>query len=404
MKEKLKERQVREALTKHIEKIYPSKEALERILRSGKKLTIYWGADPTSPDIHLGHSTNFFVLRRFQNLGHKIVVLIGDYTAQIGDPSGQDKSRRMLTEKEVKRNYKTYKQQILKILDSKKTIFRFNSDWWNKMSAKKLLALDNLFTQQQMIERDMFQRRIKENKPISIKEFQYPLLQGYDSVALKTDIELGATDQLFNMLVGRELVKIFLKKEKFVVTTPLLINPETGRKLMSKSEGNCVSLQDNSKQMYGKIMALSDEVIVKCFKLCTDLPEEKIKKIELRLKSCENPRDLKSELAYEIVKMYHGEKKAKEAEGEFNRVFQKHELPGKISEVILKAGAYNIINLLVLTKMAASKSEARRLVLGKAVKINGQKINDFKLKVEISPESVIQVGKRHFMKIKIGKL
>jgi len=272
------------------------------------------------------------------------------------------------------------------------------------MSAKKLLALDNLFTQQQMIERDMFQRRIKENKPISIKEFQYPLLQGYDSVALKTDIELGATDQLFNMLVGRELVKIFLKKEKFVVTTPLLINPETGKKLMSKSEGNYVSLQDNSKQMYGKIMALSDEVIVKCFKLCTDLPEEKIKKIELRLKSGENPRDLKSELAYEIVKMYHGEKKAKEAEGEFNRVFQKHELPGKISEVILKAGAYNIINLLVLTKMAASKSEARRLVLGKAVKINGQKINDFKLKVEISPESVIQVGKRHFMKIKIGKL
>ncbi|OGD30772.1 tyrosine--tRNA ligase [Candidatus Azambacteria bacterium RIFCSPHIGHO2_01_FULL_44_55] len=390
---------IKETLTRQVAEIYPSREMLEKALKSRKKLTIYWGIDPTSPDVHLGHSTNLFILKRFQDLGHKVIILIGDYTAQIGDPAGKDKVRKVLTESEVKRNYKTYKNQILKILDPKKTLFRFNSEWWGKMSAKKLLEIDDLFTHQQVIERDMFQRRIKENKPISIKEFQYPLLQGYDSVALKTDIELGATDQLFNMLAGRELEKIYLKKEKIVITTPLLINPKTGNKLMSKSEGNYISLQDSANQMYGKAMALPDEVILDCFRFCTDLPEQEIKNVEKQLESGGNPRDAKTKLAHEIVAIYHGVKKAEEAAHEFHKIFIDKELPGKISAVSLKAGPYPIVDLLVKTGLASSKSEARRLVEQGAVKIDRGAVKDIKAELKISGSIVVQVGKRNFRKI-----
>lgn len=400
MKNASKKNLIRELLTKQIDNIYPNREVLEKVLNSGEKLTIYWGIDPTSPDVHLGHSTNLFVLRRFQNLGHKVIILIGDYTAQIGDPSGMDKSRKMLTESEIKSYYVTYKLQILKILDSKKTIFRFNSEWWNKISAKQLLKLDGLFTHQQIIERDMFERRIEKKLPVSFLELQYPLLQGYDSVALNTDIELGATDQLFNMLTGRYLVKTFLKKEKFVITTPLLINPKTGKKLMSKSEGNYISLNDSYFDMYGKLMALPDDVIVPCFKLCTDLTDEEIGSFEARLKRGENPRNLKSDLACEIVKIYHGEKKAEEANQEFNKVFRKHGLPEKISTIVLKTKDYKIVDLLMTTKLAPSKSQARRLILGNAVKINGKTANDPKANININSDLVVQVGKRHFKKIK----
>lgn len=399
MNEKTKDQLIKEALTKQVAEIYPSREMLEKALKSGKKLTIYWGIDPTSPDVHLGHSTNSFVLRRFQNLGHKVVILIGDFTAQIGDPTGKDKARKVLAESEVRRNYKTYKQQILKILDPKKTTFRFNSEWWNKMSAKKLLELDDLFTHQQVIERDMFQRRIKEGKPISIKEFQYPLLQGYDSVALKTDIELGATDQLFNMMAGRELEKTYLKKEKFVMTTPLLVNPKTGSKLMSKSEGNYISLQDSASEMYGKVMALPDEVILGCFRFCTDLPEQDIKNVENQLKSGGNPRDAKTRLAHEIVTIYHGVKKAEEAAHEFHKIFIDKELPGKIPAVSLKAGAYPIVDLLVSLGLAVSKSEARRLVGQGAVRIDSGVIKDTKAELKISGSIIVQVGKRNFRKV-----
>lgn len=399
MAENKREQLITEALTKQVAEIYPSREILEKVLKSGKKLVIYWGIDPTSPDVHLGHSTNSFVLRRFQNLGHKVVILIGDFTAQIGDPSGKDKARKVLSESEVRRNYKTYKQQILKILDSKKTTFRFNSEWWNKMSAKKLLELDDLFTHQQVIERDMFQRRIKENKPISIKEFQYPLLQGYDSVALQTDIELGATDQLFNMMAGRELEKIYLKKEKFVITTPLLINPKTGNKLMSKSEGNYISLQDSANEMYGKTMALPDEVISDCFRFCTDLSEQDIKNIEKQLKSGGNPRDAKTRLAHEIVKIYHGVRHAEEAAHEFHKIFIDKEFPGKMPAVSLKAGSYPIVDLLVSSGLAASKSQARRLVEQGAVKIDGGVVKDIKAELKIISSVIVQSGKRNFRKV-----
>lgn len=400
IKKNSQEQKIKEALTKHIDVIYPSREALEAVLKSGEKLTIYWGTDPTGPDIHLGHSTNFFVLRRFQNLGHKIVILIGDYTAQIGDPSGIDTSRKVLTEKEVKRNYKTYKQQILKILDPKKTVFRLNSEWWNKMSAKKLLKLDGLFTHQQIIERDMFERRIEKKLPISFIELQYPILQGYDSVALDTDIELGATDQLFNMLTGRYLVKTLLHKEKFVITTPLLINPKTGKKLMSKSEGNYVSLNDSYSDMYGKIMALPDGVTLTCFILCTDLTDTEIEVFKEKLKKGENPRNVKADLAYEIVKMYHGDKKAKQAAEEFERVFRKHELPESIEEVSISIKPRDIVRLLFRVGLASSRSDARRKVLENAVKVSNKIIRDPLTIINVFEGMIIQYGKRNFRKIK----
>lgn len=400
MESKSKETLIKEALTKQIDKIYPSKELLEKILKSGKTLTVYWGIDPTSPDVHIGHSTNFFVLRRLQKLGHKIIILIGDYTAQIGDPTGKDKKRKVLTEKEVKENLKTYKNQTLKILDAKKTIFRFNSEWWNKMSAKELLSLDDLVTHQQIIGRDMFQRRIEEDKPISMKELQYPLLQGYDSVVLKADIELGATDQLFNMLVGRDLVKTFLKKDKFVITTPLLINPETGSKLMSKSEGNYVSLNDSPSQMYGKVMALPDAVILTCFKLCTDLENKKISEFESRLKTGENPRNIKAKLAYEIVKIYYDESDAKKAEEEFERVFRKHELPERVEEVPVTIKPRLMVELLIHTGLASSRSEARRRILENAVKVEGKIKKDPEEIIDVFEGMIVQYGKRNFRKIK----
>lgn len=402
---KSQEKLIEEVLTKQIDKIYPSREALEKVLKSGEKLTIYWGIDPTSPHVHLGHSTNLFVLRRFQKLGHKVIGLIGDYTARIGDPSGKDTKRMPLSRLQIANNLKNYKSQILKILDPKKTVFRYNSEWWNKMKASDLLMLDSLVTHQQIIERDMFQKRIADGNPISEMEIQYPLLQGYDSVALKTDVEIGGTDQLFNMLMGRNLEKTLLKKEKFIITTPLLENPKTGKKLMSKSEGSYISMDDEPNDTYGKVMALIDDVILTCFKFCTDLDDDRIKDVETRLKNKENPKNLKSELASEIVKIYHGEKKAKEAAEEFERVFRKHELPEDIPKCPgypLK-GRWGIIDLIVHAyNIEFSRTQVRRLVFQRAVKINGEIVDDpFKI-IDVDPMSklIIQVGPIHFVKIK----
>lgn len=400
MDAKNKENLIKEALTKQVDKIYPSKEAFEAVLKSGKKLNIYWGIDPTSPHIHLAHATNLFVLRRLQNLGHRITVLIGDFTARIGDPSGRDKRRAVLSKEDVARNLKNYKKMVLQVIDHQKTIFKFNSEWWGKMSASELLALDDLVTHQQIIEREMFQKRIAEKNPVSVKEMQYPLIQGYDSVALKTDVEIGGTDQLFNMLMGRELEKTLLKKEKFVITTPLLENPKTGRKIMSKSEGNYTSMDDKPADMFGKTMTLPDEVIFTCFELLTGLDDNRLKEIKLRIDKGENPRDLKAELAREIVKIYHGEKSAAKAEEEFNKVFKKHELPKKIEAVAVKPGKYTVVDLLVGARMAPSKSEARRLVLANAVKVGGAVINDINEEINVVSGLIVRVGKRHFAKVK----
>jgi len=392
-----------EFLERWTEKIYSSKEKFLKALFGKKKLRIYLGIDPTSPHLHLGHSTNFFLLREFQKLGHKIFLLIGDFTAQIGDPTGRSTTRRPLTKEEIFKNCQTYKKQAGKILDfkSKKNPaeIKFNSQWINKLKPEEIIKLAANFTHGQMIKRNMFQERLKRKKEIFLHEFLYPLFQAYDSVAMDVDAEVGGTDQTFNMLRGRDLVKIYRKKEKFVITTPLLINPKTGRKLMSKTE-SFIALGEKPNEMYGKIMALPDEVIIDCFKLCTRIPLKEIERMEKDLKIKKvNPKILKSRLAKEIVKIYRGGKAAKKAEKDFERIFKEKKLPEKIPEISLKERKINILDLLFKTKLAASKSEAKRLILQKGVKIDGKIQNDWKKIVEIKEGMIVQVGKRRFLRM-----
>ena len=383
--------------SRYIEKVYPSKEKLKNLLKSGKRLAIYIGIDPTAPHLHLGHSTNFLLLKKFQELGHKVILLIGDFTARIGDPTGKLSARKPLSEQEILRNCRGYKTQTGKILDfvSKENPaeLKFNSQWLSQLRLDEIIKLMAETTVGQILKREMFQKRIKEGKEIYLNEFLYPILQGYDSVAMRIDIEMGGNDQTFNMMVGRDLVKDYLDKEKIVISTKLLINPKTQRKLMSKSEGNFIALDDSPDQMYGKIMALPDEVVLPIFNLCTEIEDEKIKEI-MKL----NPREAKTKLAKEIVSIYYGRGKAERAEREFNRVFREKKLPTIIPQVQIKEKSLNILELLVKIKLISSKSEAKRLILQKAVKINGVLKENWQEIIEIKKGIVIQVGKRRFVK------
>ncbi len=397
-------KKIDEFLNRWADKIYPSRKAFLDVLISGRKLTIYHGVDPTASHLHLGHSTNYLLLRKFQELGHKIILLVGDFTAQIGDPTGKSTARKSLTRKQILGNCQTYQEQAGKILDFKSkrnpVEIKFNSQWLSKLSMEDVIKLAAHFTHGQMIKRNMFQERLKRKEEIYLHEFLYPLLQGYDSVALDVDVEVGGTDQTFNMLVGRDLMKIFRQKEKFVITTILLINPVTGRKLMSKSEGNIIALDDKPEEMYGKIMALPDETIITCFQLCTELPVFGIKKIEEDLKQKKvNPRDLKAELAKEIIRLYYGEKASEKAEVEFNKVFKKNELPSKIPVIKIRENVLDILDFLVRTKLVSSKSEAKRLILQKGVKINGKIQDNWREVIQIKKGQVLQIGKRKFVKI-----
>lgn len=396
---------IEEALTRSIDTIYPNKKSLEDVLKSGKKLRIYVGIDPTATYVHLGHSTNYIILKRFHELGHKIIVLIGDFTAMIGDPSDKSAARKHLTKKEVLQNLKTFKQQIGKILnfyDKKNPIeLRFNSKWLAKLNFEDVVALASNFTVQRMLERDIFEKRIKENKPLYVHEFFYPLMQGYDSVALDADIELGGTDQTFNMLAGRSLVKTYQNREKFVITSTLLENPVTGEKLMSKSLGTGVALNDEPNEMFGKIMALPDEAIIQCFIDCTYLSMNEIHKMEADLKNGINPRDLKLKLAYEITKIYHPEPIAKKAQEYFIKTFSKKEMPGEGEMPEIKVKSQNIVDILVETGLAPSKSEAKRLILQKGVSLNQKLIDNWQGIVKINENDVLKVGSRRFVRLKI---
>jgi len=388
----LKDNQIEKWLDRWGDKIYPSKDKLLKELKSSKKLTIYHGVDPTAPDLHLGHSTNYLLLKKFQELGHKVIILIGSFTAQIGDPTGKDITRRRLTKKQVLDNAKTYKKQISKILDftskNNPVQIKFNDKWYEKMKIVDFMNLMSYFTYGQMIKRNMFQERLRKGQEINFIEFIYPMLQGYDSVAMDVDAEIGGTDQMFNMMRGRDLMQEYKNKEKFVITTKLLENPKTGKKLMSKSEGGYVALSDSPKEMFGKIMALPDEAINPCLDLCTEL--EKVK--------ANNPKQLKERLAKEIVTMYHSKKEAEKAEKEFNKVFKDKEIPSDISTIKIKEKELNILNLLVKTKLVSSKAEARRLVEQKGVKIDKKIEDDWKKNIKIKNNLIIQVGKRRFIK------
>lgn len=393
----IKDLTIEECLDRWIDETYPSKEKLLKELKS-KKLTIYHGVDPTAPDLHLGHSTNYLLLKKLQDLGHKIIILIGSFTAQIGDPTGKDSARKPLSKKQVLDNAKTYKKQIGKILDftskNNPAQVKFNDKWYEKMKISDFMKLMSHFTYGQMIKRNMFQQRLKRGQEINFIEFIYPMLQGYDSVAMDVDIEIGGTDQMFNMMRGRDLMKDYKNKEKFVITTKLLENSKTGKKLMSKSEGGYVALDDSAGEMFGKIMALPDEAIIPCLMLCTVISAKEVEKYKNI-----NPRDAKAGLAREIVAIYHGKKEAEKAEKEFNKIFKKKEIPSDISEVRVKEKELNILDLLVKTKLVSSKSEAKRLVEQGGVKIDKQVKKDWKEKIKTKPGLVLQVGKRKFAKI-----
>jgi len=395
---------IEELLNRSVVNVLPSRDDLRKVLLGGKKLRIYVGADATGSKLHIGHSTNFMILEKFRQLGHEVIVLFGDFTAKIGDPTDKGTARKPLTDSEVRKNLKTWKRQVSKIVkighfNNGARIVR-NSKWLSKMNFSDVVKLASNFTVQQMIERDMFQKRLEEKKPIFLHEFFYPLMQGHDSVVLDVDVEIGGNDQTFNMMAGRTLQKIARNKEKFVMPTTLLINPKTGKKLMNKSEGNVVGLDDESNDMFGKIMSLPDEAILPIFTDCTYLPIDEIEKIKKELEGGVNPRDVKVRLAKEIVAIYHSKEEADKAEQNFVKTFKDGGLPEKIDEVMATNGEA-LSELSVKAGLVKSKGEFRRLVLENAVsnQETGDKITDPNHKV-IST-AIFKIGKRRFLKVVI---
>jgi tyrosyl-tRNA synthetase len=388
------DKKIEKLLTRGVENLYPTREFLEKLLTSKKKLTIYTGYDPTAPSLHIGHGITMLKLRQFQKLGHKIIFLIGDFTGMIGDPTDKSSARQQLTKEQVLENCKNYKKQASAILDftGKNPVeIKYNSKWFAKMPFGDVLDLSSNFTVQRMLERDMFQVRMKEGKPIYVHEFLYPVMQAYDSVVLDVDGEIGGNDQTFNMLAGRDLMKTMKNKEKFVLTMKLLT--DTSGKKMGKSEGNMIALSDAPEDMFGKVMSWPDGMIAAGFELCTKVPMDEVKEI---VKSGANPRDLKMRLAREIVAMYHSEADAKKAEENFISQFSKKEVPEKIKEVKVKSK--NILDVLVEAGICPSKGDARRNVEQGGVSVDGEVVKDFNF--EIKSGAIIKKGKRHFVKIK----
>jgi tyrosyl-tRNA synthetase len=391
---------INDFLDRGVENVFPSRDFLEARLKEGKQLTMYLGIDPTGPTLHLGHAINLRKLKLFQGLGHKVILLIGDFTGMIGDPTDKSATRQMLTREQVLENCKMYKDQASKFISfegENAAELKFNSQWLAAMTLKDVVELAAYFTVQQMLERDMFQKRIKEAKPIHLHEFLYPLMQAYDSVVMGVDGEIGGNDQTFNMLAGRDLMKGLKDKEKFVVTMKLLIDP-TGKK-MGKSEGNMITLQDGADDMFGKIMSWTDGMIVPGFEILTDLSDTEIRTIEKDLNDGANPRDVKARLAFEVVKIFHPESEATSARTNFDKQFRDKEIPDEMPE--LRIGApINIVEFLVQSKLAPSKGEARRLIDGGGVKVAGETVTSYEFLVEPTVDGVVvQKGKRGFVRV-----
>ncbi len=404
---------IKDVLSRRVEAIM-EEDCLGKKLLSGKKLRIKHGIDPTGPRIHLGRAVQFWKLREFQDMGHQIILIIGDFTAQIGDASDKASMRKPLTEKEIKENMRGYKDQIGKILDLKKTEIRYNSEWLGKLSVKDWMRLSGIFTAQQLIQRRNFKERWEQGNSIGLIELNYPLLQGYDSVAIEADVELGGTDQTFNLLAGRKIQEYFKtnplfnsgSKSKFYgkdvqdIITLKMLNGLDGRK-MSTSWGNIIAIVDEPTDMFGKVMSMRDEAIPEYFELCANVPLKEVEEIKNILKAgVVNPRDVKAKLAKEIVSLYYGKDKAEKAEKDFENVFQKKEAPSEIREIEINETEISIQDLLVKTELAESRSEAKRLVLQKGVKINGEIQSDWQAVVAVKSGLIIQSGKRNFVKIK----
>ena len=369
------------------------KEHLATALHSGRKLRVKFGIDPTAPDLHLGHTVPLRKLRQFQDAGHKAVLIIGDFTARIGDPSGRDKTRPQLSDKEIKQNLKTYLAQAKKVLDLKKTEIHNNSEWF-KNDGKLILELMGNMSMERVMERDDFEKRIQAGQEVTMLEALYPILQGYDSVAIRADLEIGGQDQKFNLLMGRRLQRKYGQSEQDVIMLPLLEGTD-GVQKMSKSLGNYIGLEEKPEIMFGKIMSVPDKLILKYAELLTDLPLDK-----MSAKTKSDPRAAKMELSRTLVAMYHGKSAAKKAEEEFVRVVSKKELPQKIATLTLDPKPLTLVELLVKAKLASSKSEARRLIQQGGVKINEEKQSDPNKVISLEKEALLQAGKRKYLKIR----
>ena len=377
-------------------------EELKKKLDSGKRLNIKAGFDPTAPDLHLGHTVLINKLRQFQMLGHQIIFLIGDFTGMIGDPSGKSATRPPLSTEEVRENAKTYQAQIFKILDPDLTKVVFNSLWMNKMNAADIIRLASHHTVARMLERDDFDKRYKSNQPISIHEFLYPLIQGYDSVELDADVELGGTDQKFNLLVGRQLQEVYGKSPQVVITMPILEGLD-GNQKMSKSLGNYIGIDEPAKEIFGKIMSVSDNLMWRYFELLSFKDPNEIDQYKKQIKSGANPRDIKFELAAEIITRFHDAKSAENAKNDFIKRFSNNAIPDVIDEIEIKVGNEGIVfaNLLKEIKLVSSTSDAHRMIKQAAVKIDGEGIDDGKQILQEGFYGVIQVGKRKFLRVKL---
>lgn len=395
------ENKIEEILSRGAEDII-DKENLKKKLMSGRQLNIKFGIDPTGPMIHLGRATILMKLRDFQDLGHKITLIVGNFTALIGDASDKDSIRKPKTEAEIKENVKDYLRQIGKIVDLKKVEVKYNKDWFGKMKAEELIKLAMEFTAQQMIQRRNFKERWDNDKPIGVHELLYPLLQGYDSVVIKSDLEIGGFDQLFNLKAGRELQRVFNQEPQDVITFRMIYGLD-GRK-MSTSWGNVINILDEPKDMFGKLMSLRDELIIGYFESCTRVPMLQINEFKNSLESkTVNPKEIKKILAKEIISVFYGKDKAEEAEKEFEQVFEEKKLPSEIEEINIKEERMNIQELLLELRLASSKGEAKRLIEQGGVRLikvdNVQEISDWQIDIQIEKGIIVQVGKRNFRKI-----
>jgi tyrosyl-tRNA synthetase len=371
---------------------------LSKIRKKGQ-LKVKLGVDPSRPDLHLGHAVVLRKLRQFQELGHIVYLIIGDFTARIGDPSGRSKTRPLLSEDEVQENSKTYVEQAFRILQRDKTVVKSNSEWLSKLSFADVINLSSRYTVARMLERDDFSKRLKENQPISISEFLYPLAQAYDSIVIEADVELGGTDQLFNLLVGRKLQEEFGQSPQVVLTMPLIEGTD-GYLKMSKSYDNYIAFTDSPQDIFGKVMSIPDHLIIKYMKYLTDIPKDKIKDIENQMKSEEvNPRDIKMILAEEIVTLLYNKKEAEKAKQNFVSIFQKREMPEDLPEIQIKKGE-TILDIVSKTDVYDSNSEMKRAIMQGAIRINDEKIKDFKNVVDCEDGAILRVGKKSYFKIK----
>ncbi|MGI6477247.1 MAG: tyrosine--tRNA ligase [Defluviitoga tunisiensis] len=373
-------------------------EFLDKLNRK-KQLKVKLGVDPSRPDLHLGHAVVLRKLRQFQRFGHIVYLIIGDFTARIGDPSGRSKTRPLLSEEEVKANSKTYVEQAFKILDPNQTVIKFNSEWLSALTFEDIINLTSRYTVARMLERDDFNKRLAENEPISISEFLYPIAQAYDSIVIEADVEMGGTDQLFNLLVGRKLQEEFGQEPQIVVTMPLIEGTDGSLK-MSKSYNNYIAFNDTPDDIFGKIMSVPDHLIIKYMTYLTDIPRDKIKDYEDKMKNDKiNPRDVKMVLAEEVVKMLYNEEEAQKAKDNFIAIFQKKDMPDDLPEILVQENE-TILDIVAKTNVFDSNSEIKRAISQGAIRINDEKIDDFKFVPNFEDGDVLRVGKKNYFRLK----